>query len=130
MFITIYLNGVHYTCWYHATIVDGLWEQFVLQVSHDDGATWDTARTWNLNVGFVTLEFKQASVILQTESYAPNSAFTDATKFHLSVGPGAGNSDRLYVDELEIAGLLGEKLWLPRNLFLSQSQVSVKSKTA
>jgi hypothetical protein len=98
-------DSLRLTFWYHATSVDGFWEHFILQVSHDDGATWDTARTWNWNVEFVTREFKQASVVLAAANDAPNSAFTDATQFRLGVGPGSGNSDRLYVDELEIAGL-------------------------
>jgi hypothetical protein len=94
-------SSLRLTFWYVTTSVDGFWEHFILQVSQDDGATWELVQTWHWNVDFQTLDFQQASVILEAIDYNNYSGvFTDAVKFRLSVGAYAADvgSNRVDVD--------------------------------
>jgi hypothetical protein len=81
---------------YYPRSMDNSSEDFWLQVSTNGGSTYTTVEEWNLNDEFVNNQRYYDQVIL-------TGSFTSSTRFRFRCDA-SGNSDWVYIDEVQISG--------------------------
>ncbi|WP_298777896.1 S8 family serine peptidase [uncultured Polaribacter sp.] len=81
---------------YYTRSMDNANEDFWLQISDDGGATFTTLEEWNLTDEFVNNTFYSFSVEITGD-------FSATTKFRFRCDA-SGNSDWVYIDDVEISG--------------------------
>ncbi|WP_298777893.1 S8 family serine peptidase [uncultured Polaribacter sp.] len=81
---------------YYTRSMDNANEDFWLQISDDGGATFTTLEEWNLTDEFVNNTFYSDSVEITGD-------FSATTKFRFRCDA-SGNSDWVYIDDVEISG--------------------------